>query len=1019
MTFSKEELINFDPNIENQTLLHINRLPPRATVIPAQKPGVYYRNKEESAFLRLLNGDYRFLYRSEDTEKEFYRTEWDDGAWDLIDVPSMWQYRGYGKPEYPNVRYSIPALPPYVKKRNPVGYYRKRFSVESPAPRTILHFSGVDNAFYVYLNGTMVGFSKGSRLPAEFDVSALIRKGENLLAVKVFTYSDATYLENQDMLLANGIFRDVYLIESEADTLWDYRVRTTYSSISVETRAEVRSGYDIRLTLDGRTVTYRAAETVCHTFDLSQPRLWSAECPELYDLTIELVRGGTVFETHSKRVGILHSRVEGNKLLVNERPIYVKGVNRHENNAKNGRAITVAEIEADLRLIKGNNLNAIRLSHYTNHPATYEIAGELGLYLMDEADLETHGAHVINGDQGYLSKSPEWFDAYRDRVERMLEMNKNEVCIFLRSTGNECGRGENLEKLVELIRAFDPTRECVSAQDPGEQVRFRQFGYYPMSVPKEMPDEGYPALAIEYAHAMGNSPGTLQDYWDYNYTHEKMAGGFVWEFRGHGFYAEDGEGNGFYKYGGDFDDLYHWCNFTLDGFCMSDGTPKPSWYELGAVSFAAYTTFDGTALTVKNTNDFKTLSYLTASYEITEDGETIRTEHFVIPEVAPHDSFTVRVDRSIPNPTPGARYALSVHYAERGKRVHTKQFPLGVLAEAPPFRPAPFRYDTAVEQYILKIRGADFSAEFTKGMLSRLEKNGRTLIDAPMRLNFWRAHIDNDGIGGLSERHFGDWKKALLRDYYFNLYDISVEERTDRVIVRTVGRMTADSLYGGFICKLSYELYEGGRILVSVKGEPYGTLPATLPRIGVVFKLDKAFDTCEWVGRGPRESYPDSKAAAPVGRYRLPVERMNVIYDYPQETGNHENTVLATLEASDGRMLHAVGSREFSFSYHDFAPDDLENARHKNELKRTADANYLYLDYRMRGLGSRSCGPDPEEEYELRPHAFSFAFLLSADDRSTALALSRQAFDRTTKPLSGTYVPEPVKKIPQIADCDI
>lgn len=1018
MKFSKSQLINHDPNIENQNVLHINRMPPRATIIPSQKSGVYFRNKEQSDRIYSLNGNYKFSYLTEDTNKDFYNTWVDDSEWDVIDVPSMWQYRGYGKPEYPNVRYSIPVAPPYVKKQNPVGLYRKTFEIENPAEKTILHFCGVDNAFYVYLNGEQVGFSKGSRLPAEFDVTKYIRKGENLLAVKVFTYSDATYLENQDMLLASGIFRDVYLIESDKNTLWDFRVRTTYNSISVELKLMGTFDYEIRLKLDGESIICPASDTVSHTFELPHARLWNAEEPNLYDLTIELVKDGRVFETHSKRVGIMQCRVEGNKLLVNEQPIYIKGINRHENNAKNGRAMTVEQIEADLRMIKANNLNAIRLSHYTNNPATYEIASEIGLYLMDEADLETHGAYIINGDQGYLSKSPEWFAAYRDRIERMLEMNKNEVCIFIRSTGNECGRGENLEKLVDIIREFDPTRECSSAQDPGEKVKFRGIGYYPMSVPEEMPDEGYPIIAIEYAHAMGNSPGTLEDYWDYNYTHEKMVGGFVWEFRSHGFYAEDEEGRPFYKYGGDFDDLYHWSNFSMDGFCMSDGTPKPGWFELGHVSFAAYVTFDGEQVTIKNTNDFKTLSYLTAYYEICEDGRVIKREKIELPEIQPHDSYSPSIDFSVDSPVSGARYFLNICFTENGTLVHKKQFALGVMKKSEGFCPKKYKYKTSVENYILKVEGDDFYAEFTKGMISKLERNGKLLLDGGMKLNFFRAHTDNDGIRGHLPRHLKEWEKELINKYYFNLYDISVYEKADKVTVETVGSMTADSVYGGFNCKVSYEIYSGGDVLVDIKGEPYGKLPPVLPRIGVVFPISKNFGECRWFGRGVRENYCDMKAAAPVGIYSLPVEEMNIIYDYPQETGNRENTYTATLLDGKGSALSIVGCDSFCFSYHDMDLYELDAATHKNEISRTTDRNYLYIDYKMRGLGSHSCGPDPEEEYELRPHSFEFAFVIS-DSEDRALELSRLDFGKKSRARSDTYVPEPIVKIKQIADCDI
>lgn len=1012
----KSKLLRCNPNIENPALLQIGRLSPRATVVPADRRGVYYRNKYDSPFLRSLNGDFAFKYLLSDTEADFYLETVEDGAWDVIDVPSMWQYRGYGKPAYPNIKYPIPFLPPYVKKQNPVGLYRKRFTVDTPAPRTLLHFAGVEGAFYVYLNGAFVGFSKGSRLPAEFDVSSLIRRGENLLAVKVFTYSDATYLENQDMLLANGIFRDVYLIETAARTLWDYRVTTTPDSITVETELCVTSPYEIRFTLDGESVTYEAKERVKHTFRLASPRFWNAEEPSLYDLHMELLDGQNVLEAHSKRVGIMHTRVEGNKLLVNGSPVYVKGINRHEYNAKNGRSVTVEQIEDELRRIKANNLNAVRLAHYTNDPATYEIAAEIGLYLMDEADLETHGAHAFNGDQGYLSKDPAWRAAYEDRVIRMLETNKNEVAVFLWSTGNEAGTGENLDRCVDLIRAFDPTRECQITQDAGAYTHFRKIAYYPMSATEKYGEEGYPVLAIEYAHAMGNSPGALADYWDHIYTHEQMCGGFVWEYKNHGFYAEDDAGRPFYKYGGDFNDVYHWSNFTLDGFHLSDGRPKPSWRELGAVSFAAYTTFKDGVLSVKNTNDFKTLSYLTAVYEITCDGVTVEREALPLPALLPHQSAEVRSGIAPREFLAGGRYYLNVIYYENGREVHKKQFPLENHLPAKPYLPQRKNARVTVENYVLRVGYGDFVCTFREGMLAGIEKGGRTLLDAPMRLNLHRAYTDNDGIHGFAPRHIVEWSQALLRNYYFNLFDIDVEEGEDRVAVTVTGRLTADTLYAGFSCKLIYEVMAEGLVLLTLKAEPYGNLPAVLPRIGLVFSMKKGFDTVKWLGRGPDESYPDSKAAAPFGVYEKTGRDMWFDYDYPQETGNREDTCLVTLRGGTGDALSVIGAERFAFSYHGFALDSLTDAHHKNELTE-AKENYLYIDYRMRGLGSRSCGPEPEEEYELRPHAFSFSVALCAADYDEAHALSLFDMGRRTEALSDTYTFEKQTRMPEVADC--
>ena len=1018
---AKNLLMNFDSNIENQSILHINRLPARATVVPAQKRGVYYQNKYDSSLIYSLNGDFKFKYLLGDTFQNFYNTDINDSDWDTIDVPSMWQYRGYGKPEYPNIRYSIPFCPPYVKKQNPVGLYRKIFIVDKPAEHTVLHFAGVDNAFYVYLNGVQIGFSKGSRMPAEFDVTEYIKTGENLLAVKVFTYSDATYLENQDMLLASGIFRDVYLIQTRENTLWDYRVTTTFTSISIETKLNVTTPYRVRITLDGQVAEYDAKEIVDHTFNLKDARLWTAETPNLYDLNIELIDGGEVFETHSKRVGIMHTRVSGNKFLVNERPIYIKGINRHENDPWNGRSLTVEQIRHDLEMIKANNLNAIRMAHYPNDPTTYEIAAEIGLYLMDEADLETHGAHAFNGDQGFLSKSPEWLDAYKDRVIRMLERDKNEVAVFIWSTGNEAGTGENLNKCIDLIREFDPSRECVITQDTGEYTHFRKIAYYPLSLTEEYSDEGYPVLAIEYAHAMGNSPGALQDYWDYNYTHEKMLGGFAWEFRSHGFGTRDEDGNVYMKYGGDFDDGYHWSNFSMDGFCLSDGRPKPTWYELGTVSFAAYTVFDGEKLTIKNTNDFLDLSYLKAKLEIECDGVVVKSIEVCLPKISPHESFTFTPDLSIKKKISGARYYLNVLYFKDSVQVHKKQFELGIFLQSKSYPSRLAKAEVSVNDYLLTVKYGDVCCTFTEGMISFLKNGEKILLDAPMRLNMHRAYIDNDGIIGLGffSRHIREWQDALIHKYYFNLYDIEVKDHTDRVVVTVDGRYTTNSFYAGFIIKIVYEILSDGTILTTVKGEPYGALPSVLPRIGVVFEMDRKYEMIKWLGRGPYENYSDSIANAPVGIYERNVSELNTDYDYPQETGNHEQVYALTVCAKGDEFgMSVIGSDKFAFSYHDISLEQLTNARHKNEMTKS-DKNYLYIDYKMRGLGSHSCGPEPEEKYELHPHKFAFTFAIKGCDFDKAVSDSRLNFGKKTEALSENYIYIKPEKITQVADCDL
>ncbi len=1024
MCISKNDLLYAtDPNVENNHVLHINRLPPRTTVIPARKSGIYYRNKEESTLLISLNGDYKFRYRPYDDMPTFYTLKNDDD-WDILPVPSMWQFFGYGECTYPNIHYPIPFNPPYVKVDNPIGYYRKKFIINKKSGKTILHFSGVDNAFYVYLNGEIIGFSKGSRLSSEFDVTDVIKEGENLLAVKVFTYSDATYLENQDMLMANGIFRDVYLICTNKTTLWDYRVTTTYNSITINAQFNVATqNGEVEFGLDGQKVKLPLCQNVSFTFELENPKLWNAEEPNLYDLSITLYDSGTMLETHSKKVGIMHSRVEGNKFLVNEKPIYIKGVNRHETCANNGRAITVEQIKRDLELIKSNNLNAIRLSHYTNNPATYEYAALLGLYLMDEADLETHGAWTA-GDQGFLSKDPDWLDAYKDRVVRMLETNKNEPCIFIWSVGNECGTGENLYECVKICNEFDSSKPCTITQDKnGEHSTFRLIGYYPMSRVDEYPDDGSaPVIAIEYAHAMGNSSGTLKDYWDYNYTHEHFIGGFVWEFKSHGFEAKDKQGNIYTKIGGDFkENKYHWSNFCLDGYTMVDGTPKHTWYELGNVSFCAYVCYKNGKISIKNTNDFLSLSYLTARYEILEDYSIIKSGEMEIPEVLPHEWFDANIETTIQNPKAGADYYVNIRFYDNGNEVCLKQIKLDVCSQKEKFTPTPFEYFASAENKVLTVKGKSFCVKFDKGYICYYEKNGIAIINKPIFLNLYRAPIDNDGITHFSVwalRHIQKWNESLIKYYKFHLADVTVDEKEDKFTLVCYGKFEAETFYRGFACVIVYEIFADGVIHVSIKAEPFGELPSALPRFGFCIPMPKSFDDVSWFGRGKRESYSDSIANAPMGLYNAKIEDTYTVFDVPQESGNHENTQFVTL--SNGKNTFSVSSQgNMSFSYHDFTLETLEKARHRNELIKDANNNYLYIDYKMRGLGGKSCGPDPEEQYEFHPHSFLFSFVISAGDKEEAYKLCKKDFGKQTKALSNTYVYVAPSQPRELVDCKI
>ncbi|MBQ4353797.1 MAG: hypothetical protein IJC71_02775 [Clostridia bacterium] len=996
-------------------------LPPRATVVPALHRGVFYQNHEQSELMMSLNGMYRFAYRPGDCIPDFFDPAYDDSTWDTIDVPSMWQYRGYGSPVYPNVEYPIPFNPPYVSCENPVGYYRRRFNAKK-AGRSILYFGGVDSAYFVYLNGTYVGFSKGSRLPAEYDVTDLLCDGENLLAVKVFTYSDGTYLENQDMLLASGIFRDVTLLQTEQLSVWDYEITTAENRVDVRVTlwdADYRDAA-VCVEIAGQTIEKPAAKSVAFTAEIADAAYWNAETPNLYLLTITLRIGGRTAEIHSKKIGLREVKTEGNRLLLNGTPITLKGINRHEHDPKNGRAVTVELIRRELQLLKEHNFNAIRCSHYPNHPAFYEIASELGIYVMDEGDIETHGCQTT-GDQGFLSKLDGWKEAFLNRTRRMVERDKNETCIVIWSLGNEHGDGENLHLCADYIRkrlGNVPVFHTVEAWMQGKVSDFRMNGYFTYASLISYPEEGKPVVLLEYGHAMGNSPGLMEDTWDYVYFNRHIIGGFVWEFKNHGFYCEDADGTPFYKYGGDFEDYNHWSNFSMDGYCLSDGTPKPSLRDCKNVQSPCYVRLTNGRLTVMNTNDFRALDYVRVKWEITEDFKVLRCGEMMLPAVMPYETCELPVPTDLPEQTAGAEYfAVLRFYDEQNTEIGIKQVSLGKIpADA---------YKEVCPKASVEQDGADFtvsSENFTVriqgGLLAYYEQNGSVLLNSPMKLNFYRAPIDNDGITGFAPRWIDHWNRAFLKHWTFAPESAGYEQ-DDRCIRITVhGKCMPFARFIGYTVVLTYRIYEDGLVLVEYAGEPYGELPEVLPRIGVCFRLEADYTDVQWYGRGEDENYCDRKAHCPIGLYSLPVRDMNFFYDVPQECGTRTETRFVSVEGKE-KCLTVIGTAPFDFSCHDFTLADLENARHRNELKRSEE-KYLYIDYKMRGIGSHSCGPNPEECYELHPHSFRFVFGICGErDRECALALARCAYPVRTEKLSEKHVFNREREITGVLECNI
>lgn len=981
--------LNVPDELQNPSILHINRLPCRATSVPSGEKGVFYNNKEKSDRIYSLNGDYSFALFSEEAPAGFEKPDFDCSDWDILDVPSMWQFRGYGEPTYPNTEYAFPFDPPYIDRLNPVGCYIKKFTVDDTAYRSILHFSGVDNAFYAYLNGEFVGFSKGSRLPAEFDITDKLQKGENTLAVKVYTYSDASYLENQDMLLANGIFRDVYIISTPKAALWDYEIITdTEKAIVRATLFEECEDSALRFSFDGEEVTPELnGKKAEYIFSRGDRKLWNAEAPNLYDLTIEVIQNGKTTEYHTKRIGFVKSEVKNRQFLINGSPVLIRGINRHENDPVGGRYMTVEQIHNDLLLIKSANINAIRCSHYTNNPAFYEFASELGIYVMDEGDLESHGCG-ITGDQGYINKNPEWLDAFMDRVVRMTECDKNETCIVIWSVGNEIGKGENADKCIEYLHSREDKKPAIG----GAPSSFIVCGYpnkYKMETYIEKySEDDCPLLLVEYAHAMGNSPGSLEALWEFVLDNPQFCGGYVWELRNHGMRRDNPDGTVDYLYGGDFHDDNHWSNFTLDGYLTSDSTPKPTFYDLKYIYAPIRMKLDGDILTVENLQDFTDTSAMRFIAELSCDGEVIEAGEIIdIPAIAPRGTASVK----LVNPYSGYDRFITVKVMRGNDIITVKQFALEATEQKQPLEACAFEPQILHDKDHVTVSGDDFKIEFRNGMPCYYEKQDKIYFDEPMHFVTYRAETDNDGIIGLFPRWIRRWEDVRLHKMRFFTRETTILKEDGAIHVVAKGKLAAEHCFTGFGVAAHYTVSHDGLLRVNYTVQPYGRMPVIggaanysnekdycrLPRFGVCVPMNQDFDRVRWFGRGEQQSYTDSTAAAPVGVYELPIDEMNFEYDVPQETGSRCDTRYIQVKNGDN-TLAVYGNDRFSFAYHPWTLDDLRAARHRSELVRS-EKNYLYIDYRMRALGSMSCGPNPEPEFDFAPHDFFFSFAINGE----------------------------------------
>ena len=1026
------------PDWEKHHLLHRNRLPARArfTVYPDEATALV---GAASPWELSLNGLWRFHYAPTPGEAppDFASEDFDDATWERLPVPSNWQMHGYGKPHYTNVQYPFVIDPPRVPSENPTGSYRLRFQIPEgwTGRPLILRFDGVDSAFELYLNGQYVGFSKGSRMPAEFDVTAHARANENVVAVRVYQWSDGSYLEDQDMWWLSGIFRDVTLLAAPVAP-WDLhidpglhadlRAATLRVHVTMAGGAEdlVRHRLEFQLfDMAGAPVPdSETAVDVMGTMDepasmeleaaIMSPRLWSAEDPYLYTLVFTLRNEqGHVVATLPQKVGFRRIELDGVRLLINGKAIKLHGVNRHEHHPDLGRAVPRETMLEDVLLMKRHNIDTVRTSHYPPHPHFLDLCDTYGLYVIDEADVECHGL-IYARQSFFLSDDQEWRAAYVERMQRMVERDKNHASIIMWSLGNESGFGANHEAMAEWCRARDPERLIHYEGDRHGKVTDVISQMY-TSVPdvitfgegesdvgadtlygarvraEEYRDK--PFFLCEYAHAMGNGPGGLTDYWDAIRNSDRLLGGCVWEWLDHGIRRTTADGRAYFAYGGDFGDEPNDGNFVCDGLLFPDRTPSPGLLEYKKVLEpilveGVHIEASGATLHVHNRYSFTALDHLQADWQVIEDGLVIDAGVLDLDGIQPGEAAERTITFALSTPIAGAAYHLTLRFtlahatawAAAGHEIAFAQFALPIDA-------SPARRSVAGMRRIeiheagtrLRLVGGETELRFdtARGLLDHWSFAGEPLLVDGPRLSLWRAAIDNEARGG-GERVVREWRQHFLHRARHRLDGFSCERLTDDVVRVTVQSCIAPPVYeAAFDCRYVYTIFGSGDIHLEVTGTPRGVWPATLPRIGLELTIPGAFDRIAWLGKGPLESYADSQAAARFGLWQASVDELLTPYVRPQENGNHVDTRWVALRDSRGVGLLAAGEPAVDFSAHRFTTEDLDQAEHTYELVPRPTVT-LHLDYRQNGLGTGSCGPGVMPAYQLPAEPFAFSVWL-------------------------------------------
>ncbi|UOY08048.1 DUF4981 domain-containing protein [Muricauda sp. SCSIO 64092] len=1018
---------------QNPHVNGLNRLPARATSHSyATNAEARIGEKEKSDRYKSLNGNWKFQWHPvpEQVPDNFYKTDLNDGDWDTLPVPSNWELHGYGTAIYTNIKYPFePVDPPFTPKDdNPTGLYRTSFEIPSnwEDMQVTLTFGGVSSAYYVWINGKLLGYSEDSRLPTHFDITPYLEEGKNQLAVKVYRWSDGVYLEDQDHWRLSGIHRDVYLSAAPKIQLYDFFVRTdldeNYKDAELQIRPKIKvfdgmefDGQLLEAQLfdsDGKAILdgpLRMSAKAIYNEKYEQrgkpdfammkamvknPKKWSAEHPHLYTLVFSLKSSeGKLLEARSTKIGFRETEIRDGEFFVNGESVLMYGVNRHDHSPITGKVVGRELMLKDILMMKKFNINAVRTSHYPNNEYFYELCDKYGIYVMDEANLETHGIG------GKLSNDAAWSTAFLERAVRMVERDKNHPSIVFWSLGNESGSGFNHATMANWIRAFDPTRpvhyegaqttggkhkiEDKVIKDP-DYVDMVSRMYNPIEYMVKMANlkgEDRPVIWCEYAHSMGNSTGNLYQFWDAIRANKRLIGGYIWDWVDQGLLQKAPDGIEYYAFGGDMGDTkINSGNFCLNGIVDPARNPKPALWEVKKVSqpiaFEAVDLAKG-QIKITNLHNFTNLNDFKALWRLEEDGKLLKSGVLDAVDLAPNQERTITIPFKTPKLKAGAVYFLRIGFelkndalwAGKGHEVAWAQFQL-------PFeKPAKSITANALGKITVsgnKVKGADFELVFNPetGLLEHYTFKGKNLVRSGFRPNFWRPTTDNDRGGGKTPKNLKVWKEASKNP---ESVDFTLNKLSDYE-ARAIATFAFGS--GKAHMTLSYLIYGDGSFKIDAKFTADEALPM-LPRLGLQLEVVEQLHTINWLGKGPHENYWDRKLGADIGHYSATVAEDYYSYIRPQESSNKTEVYWFSLtnENNIGLVIRAEGE-PLSMSAWPYTTWDIENALHTYDLK-PRDFITVNVDHKQMGVGgddswSQKALPHPEYRLTAKEYTYSF-----------------------------------------------